>query len=228
MNDDPFEETDIPLDHLLSLADGPRDLPSGAEDRLLDAILETAAVPRADDAGEGRLRTIDASSRSGTDTRPTPPRRRSRVVGAMAAMAAAVAAVVVLAVVLPDSRPPEVADDPVAAAVMRLDTAALCDRAGELVDDLFLGPAVARGAAGDDVALRELAAILEEFADRIASRRLSAPADDVLLRLTAVVPALRLQASQVSGREVEAASRTRVRVLALLQDDPPLLAALGC
>lgn len=215
---------DDQLTLLLELADGPRELPPGEEERLLAALLATA-VDGAADAGDHPAVVMTTAMDLDAAERWTSRRRRTAPWIAMVTAAGAVAAAAAV-IVLPrlDGTPdaPEVAgvDEAVAAG---LDLRALCERGRSLVDELAPGTGTPRGTP-DAIELRDLATVLAEA----AARQHEGVEASVLDRASLAVSTLRLQAQQVENGELGAATRTEARTLQLLLDEPLLLDALGC
>lgn len=218
------------LAQLLELADGPRDLPPGEEDRILTSILATATAPRADDPAaaavpddEELLYVEEAPSRD----RRTRPRLWSPPAGRVAAAVAFVAVAIVAVVVtrLPDARPPTIMGPDVAGPpASELQVDAICVAASDLIAELRFDTAVPDHDADDVVSLLRLAGLLEELERRISAGELDATPGD---RLTAAVAVLRLEARQLDADD-DAFERTWARAAALVVGDPPLLVAAGC
>lgn len=230
-DDQRHQPDDERLARLLELADGPRPLPPGEEDRLLADILNTAGQRHVDRAVDVDLVIVggDPTGHDEPAGRGRAHRRSRHWLAAAATIAAGVAVVAGVALPRLDASQDRLEVGGVAeAGLAGLESPALCDRATAVVADLGLLDSASRQTPEDAAALRELAAIVAELDARSHGVGGDRPSAGLSERASLVAAALRLQAQHVDERDRSSAAATRDRAMSLLTEEPPLLEALGC
>lgn len=219
---------DDDLDTLLEFADGPRELPRGAEDRLLRSILRTAAQPRLPE----ELAPHDAQAIELATRRAATPDWLK--VAAAITVAAGIAAIVFLGSADP---PPAITPigegDALVLDVEDVEGAELCNAIALQVARSRLHADDVNVDRSDNQLPLDLAALLDELAARVrvdpgGAGDTTSPAPAQLEDLTSAVAALRLQAALLDSGDAAGAARARQRATALLLPLLPLDGSIGC